>query len=93
MLPSWGHGLSYKYDCFMTVGGLPGKHRYTRKTDRRRTLPVVSQVILSSEGLMAYVACVGPFISVGSFMDQKVVRLGEVPATEFTHKFLLGFGW
>lgn len=53
---------------------------------------MISQVILSSEGLVAYVTCVGSFIGVGSFMDQKVVGLGEVPATEFTHKLLLGFG-
>lgn len=55
-------------------------------------ISVIPQVILSSEGLVAYVTCVGSFIGVGSFMDQKVVGLGEVPATEFTHKLLLGFG-
>lgn len=56
-------------------------------------LPMIPQVILSSEGFVANVTCVRPFISVGSFMDQKVVGLGEVPATEFTHELLLGFGW
>lgn len=35
VLPGWGHGLSYKYDCFMTVGGLLGKHRYKGKMERR----------------------------------------------------------
>lgn len=53
---------------------------------------MIPQVVLSSEGLVANVTCVGSFIGVGSFVDQKVVGLGEVPATEFTHKLLLGFG-
>lgn len=63
-----------------------------KRTGEEESLPVIPQVILSSEGLVANVTRVGPFIGVGSFMDQKVVGLGEVPATEFTHKLLLGFG-
>lgn len=63
-----------------------------KRTGEEEPLPVIPQVILSSEGLVANVTCVGPFIGVGSFMDQKVVGLGEVPATEFTHELLLGFG-
>lgn len=88
-----GHDFSYKHlhECRRVTGGV--QIHKEKRTGEKELLPVIPQVVLSSEGLVANVTCVGSFISVGSFMDQKVVGLGEVPATEFTHELLLGFGW
>lgn len=55
-------------------------------------IPVIPQMILPSEGFVANVTRVRPFIGVGSFMNQKVIGLGEVSATEFADEFFLGFG-
>ena len=53
-------------------------------------IPMISQVILSSESLVANVACKGPLVSVSPLMDQEVVGLCEVPLTVFADKLLLG---
>jgi len=50
----------------------------------RVNVPVVAQVVLSTEGLAADVARVWTLVCVGSFMDKKVVGLGEVTLTEST---------
>ncbi len=50
----------------------------------RVDVPVVAQVVLSAEGLAADVARVGTLVCVGSFVDKKVVGLGEVTLTEST---------
>ena len=54
--------------------------------------PVVSEVVLPSEGLVADVAGVGPLVCVGPLVDEEVVGLGEMPAAELANKFLFGFG-
>lgn len=92
MLADQGYDFSYKHlHEFKCISSRVQIQKGKRSGED--SLPVIPKVILSSEGLVANVACIGPFICVSSFMDQKVVGLGEVPATEFTHKLLLGFGW
>lgn len=49
---------------------------------------MVSQVILSSKGLVADITCIWSFVGVGSFVDEQVVRFGEMPATKLANKFL-----
>lgn len=56
------------------------------------SLPVVSQVVLPPEGLMTDFTSVRPLICVRALMDQQVVGLGEVAATEFAHKLLFRLG-
>lgn len=56
-------------------------------------LPVVSEMVLSPEGLLADVTCIRPLVCVCTLMDQQVVWFGEMPATKLTHKLLLGLGW
>lgn len=55
-------------------------------------LPVVSEMILPPEGLVADVARVRPLVRVRALVDQQIVRLGKMAAAELAHKLLLGFG-
>lgn len=55
-------------------------------------VPVVPQVVLSSEGFVADVTCVRSLICVRPLMDQKIVRLGEMSSTELADKLFLGLG-
>lgn len=58
-----------------------------------RVSPVVSEVVLPSEGFVADVTGIGPLVCVGPLVDEEVVGLGEMPAAELANKFLFGFGW
>ena len=49
---------------------------------------MISEMILSSEGLPTDVTSVWPFVCVCSLMDQQVVGLGEVTVTEPTDVLL-----
>lgn len=53
---------------------------------------VVSQVVLSPEGLLTDVAGVRPLVRVRALVDQQIVGLGEVSPTKLANKFLFGFG-
>ena len=53
---------------------------------------VVSEMILSPEGLAAHVTGEGPLISVGPLMDHDIVRLGELSVTELADEPLLWSG-
>ena len=53
---------------------------------------VVSEVILSPEGLAAHVTGEGPLISVGPLMNHDIVRLGELSVTELADEPLLWSG-
>lgn len=53
---------------------------------------MVSEMVLSSEGLVADVAGVRPLVCVGPLVDEQVVGLGEMPAAELANKFLFGLG-
>lgn len=55
-------------------------------------IPVVSEMILPPEGLVADVARVRPLVCVRALVDQQIVRLGKMAAAELAHKLLLGFG-
>lgn len=55
-------------------------------------LPVVSEMILPPEGLVADVAGVWPLVRVRTLVDQQIVGLGKMAAAEFAHELLLGFG-
>lgn len=50
--------------------------------------PVISKVILSSEGFSTDVTREWSLVGVGSFVDQQVVRLGKLALTEATDKLL-----
>lgn len=56
------------------------------------TSPVVSEVVLPSERLVANVTRVRPLVRVGSLVDEEVVGLCEMPAAELANKFLFGLG-
>lgn len=85
--------------CFIIMNKLrSGSHR-TLSLPRERLSevkwslsPVVSQVVLSPEGLLADVAGVRPLVRVRALVDQQVVGLGEVSSAKLTNKFLFGFG-
>lgn len=49
-------------------------------------------MILPPEGLVADVARVRPLVRVRALVDQQIVRLGKMAATELAHELLLGFG-
>jgi hypothetical protein len=49
-----------------------------------RGLPVVSEMVLASKAFTADVTLVGSFVCVCPFVNQQVVRLGEVSTAEFT---------
>lgn len=53
---------------------------------------MVSEVVLSSEGLVANVTGVRPLVCVGPLVNQEVVRLGEMSAAELANKFLFRLG-
>lgn len=50
---------------------------------------MVSEVVLPTESLPADITWVGPLISVSPFMDQQVVRFGELAVAVFANKLLL----
>ena len=52
-------------------------------------LPVVSEVVLSSEGFLTDVAGVGPLISVGPLVNQQIIAFGEVPGAVLAYELLL----
>jgi len=58
----------------------------------RVLLPVISQVVLPSEGLATYVTRIGTLVGVRPLVDQQIVALGELSTAEFTNKLLLGPG-
>lgn len=53
---------------------------------------MVSQVVLPPEGLVTDVTSVRPFVCVRALVDQQVVGLSEVAATELAHKLLFRLG-
>lgn len=53
---------------------------------------MVSEMILSSKGLVAYITGIRPLVCVRPLVDEKVVGLGEMPATELANKFLFSLG-
>lgn len=54
--------------------------------------PVVSEMVLSPESLVTNIAGVGPLVCVGPLMDEQVVGLGEMSATELANKLLFSLG-
>ena len=52
-------------------------------------VPVVPQVVLSPEGLVADITGVRPLIGVSALVDQQVVGLGELPLAELADEPLL----
>lgn len=64
-----------------------------RRICSETVLPVVSKMVLSSEGLLANITGIRPLIRVGPLMNEEVVGFGEMPATEFANKFLFSLGW
>ena len=50
---------------------------------------VVSQMVLSPEGLATDITGEGPLISVGPLMDHDIVRLGELSVTKLADESLL----
>lgn len=50
-------------------------------------------MVLSSEGFVANITCIGPLVCVGPLVDEEIVGLGEMPATELANKFLFSLGW
>ena len=53
---------------------------------------MVSEMILSSKGLVANITGIRPLVCVRPLVDEKVVGLGEMPATELANKFLFSLG-
>jgi len=53
---------------------------------------VISQVILSSKGFAANITVKGSFISVGPFVDEKVVRFGKFSLAKLTDVTFLWLG-
>lgn len=56
------------------------------------TSPVVSEMVLPSERLVANVTGVRPLVRVGPLVDEQVVGLCEMPAAELANKFLFSLG-
>ena len=56
------------------------------------SLPVITKMILSSEGLAADVARIGSFIRVRPFVYQQIIRFGKLAVTELADELLLGPG-
>lgn len=54
--------------------------------------PVVSQMVLSPESLVTNITRVWPLVRVGPLMDEQIVGLGEMPATELANKLLFSLG-
>lgn len=55
-------------------------------------LPVVSQVVLSPEGLLADVTSVRALVSVSALMNKQVVRFGKASLAVLADELLLGPG-
>ena len=60
--------------------------------NKARFSPVVPEVVLSSEGLVADITGIWPLVRVCPLMDQKVVGFGKMAATELADKLFLGLG-
>lgn len=54
--------------------------------------PVVSEVVLPSEGFVADITGVWSLVCVRPLMDQKVVGFGKMAATELADKLFFGLG-
>lgn len=54
---------------------------------------MVSEVILSSESLVANITGVRSLVRVGPLVDKEVVGLGEMPPAKLANKFLFSLGW
>lgn len=52
--------------------------------------PVVAEVVLSSESLVADITGIWPLICVRPLVDQKIVGFGKMAATELADKLFLG---
>jgi len=57
-----------------------------------RFSPVVPEVVLSPEGLVADITGIRPLVRVRPLVDQKVVGFGKMAAAELADKFFLGLG-
>lgn len=55
-------------------------------------VPVISQMILPSEGFATYVARIRPLVGMRPLMDQQIVALRELPVAELTNELFLGSG-
>ena len=55
-------------------------------------LLVVSKMVLSTKSFVTDITRKGSLISVRSFVDQQIVRLGELALAEFTDEFFLRSG-
>lgn len=53
-------------------------------------VPVVPEVVLSSESLVADITGIWPLICVRPLMDQQVVGFGKMAAAELANKLFLG---
>ena len=51
---------------------------------------MITQVILSPEGFATDVARVRPLVGVRAFVDEQVVRFGELAVAELADELLLG---
>lgn len=51
---------------------------------------MISQMVLSPEGLPADIAGIGPLIRVRPFMDQQIITFGELPIAIFADELFLG---
>jgi len=58
------------------------------KIKTQRKLPVVSEVVLSTEGFSTDVTRERSFVGVRSLMDEQIVGLGELALTEAADKLL-----
>lgn len=56
----------------------------------KRFSPVVSQMVLSPERLVANVTRVRTFVRVSALVYEQVVRLGEVPVTKPAYELFFG---
>lgn len=77
-----GAGLTESLPTFLTF------ERFFLGVD----ISVVSQMVLSPESLVTNIACVWPLVRVGPLMDEEIVGLGEMPATELANKLLFSLG-
>lgn len=59
----------------------------------RMDIFVVTEMILSPEGLVTDVTAVWTLIGMGPFVDEEVIRFREVTTTETANKFFLSAGW
>jgi hypothetical protein len=108
-LPHTVHLNGFSFECTYLVNNKTISFRSTRNfivcTCFFDCLPVVSEMILSAEGLAADIARIRTLVSMRTLVDQQVVRLGEVSRAELAYVLLalslghgllsqaLGFAW